>query len=165
MNQILVNNTSYNIENNNDVWTINDVQTPIDIYEINSNTFHVILNNKTYSAELLSYNKAEKTIQIIVNNHIYTLSIKNKLDLLLDQIGIGNTQSKKANNLKAPMPGLVLKVLVQEGDTVQKGDSLLILEAMKMENVLKATSNAVIKKVNIATKQTVEKGAVLLVME
>ncbi len=165
MNQILVNNTSYNIENNNDVWTINDVQTPIDIYEINSNTFHVILNNKTYSAELLNYNKAEKTIQIIVNNHIYTLSIKNKLDLLLDQIGIGNTQNKKANNLKAPMPGLVLKVLVQEGDTVQKGDSLLILEAMKMENVLKATSNAVIKKVNIAAKHTVEKGAVLLVME
>ena len=60
------------------------------------------------------------------------------------------------------MPGMVLNILVAEGQQVKKGDSLLVLEAMKMENVLKSPTDGVIKKV-VATKGTaVEKNQLLI---
>jgi len=68
-------------------------------------------------------------------------------------------------NIKAPMPGLVLDVLVESGQTITKGDQLLILEAMKMENVLKAAGDGVVKSIEIKKGNTVEKGQILVEME
>ena len=71
----------------------------------------------------------------------------------------------KNNNVKAPMPGLVLRIIAQEGDTVKKGDALLVLEAMKMENVIKAEGEGTIKRIAVAPKQVVEKNTLLVEME
>ena len=70
--------------------------------------------------------------------------------------------SNKASDLKAPMPGLVVDVTVSPGDQVKKGDKLLVLEAMKMENILKAPADATVKGVNISKGKTVEKNEVLI---
>jgi biotin carboxyl carrier protein len=67
--------------------------------------------------------------------------------------------------LKAPMPGLVVRVTVREGQRVAKGESLVVLEAMKMENELKAPAPAVIGRVGVAAGQTVEKGDVLITFD
>jgi pyruvate carboxylase subunit B len=64
--------------------------------------------------------------------------------------------------LKAPMPGLVVRVLVHEGEQVQAGAGLVVLEAMKMENELKAPRAGVVQGLRVTPGQTVEKGAVLL---
>jgi biotin carboxyl carrier protein len=71
----------------------------------------------------------------------------------------------KANLLKAPMPGLVLKVLVTEGQAVKKGDGLLILEAMKMENIIKASSDGMVKKIHIEEKNIVDKNQKMIEFE
>jgi len=71
----------------------------------------------------------------------------------------------KANLLKAPMPGLVLKVLVTEGQVVKKGDGLLILEAMKMENIIKASSDGIVKKIHIEEKNIVDKNQKMIEFE
>jgi biotin carboxyl carrier protein len=63
------------------------------------------------------------------------------------------------------MPGLVLDVRVKEGDEVKKGDPLLVLEAMKMENILKSPAHAKIKKINVNKGQAVEKNQVLVSFE
>jgi biotin carboxyl carrier protein len=60
------------------------------------------------------------------------------------------------------MPGLVLKVLVSEGDLIKKGEGLLVLEAMKMENLIKAPADIKISKINIKSGQIVEKNQVLI---
>jgi biotin carboxyl carrier protein len=62
------------------------------------------------------------------------------------------------------MPGMVLKVLVKEGDLVKKGEGLLVLEAMKMENLIKAPADIKISKINVKSGHTVEKNQVLLVL-
>ena len=67
--------------------------------------------------------------------------------------------------LKAPMPGLVLRVQVAPGQAVAAGAGLVVLEAMKMENELKAAASAVIKAVRVQPGETVEKGQVLLEFE
>lgn len=64
--------------------------------------------------------------------------------------------------LKAPMPGLVVRVLVESGQKVLEGTSLIVLEAMKMENELKAVSQGTVEAVSVSRGQTVEKGQVLL---
>ena len=70
--------------------------------------------------------------------------------------------STKVNDVKAPMPGLILSMSVAEGDEVKKGDPLLILEAMKMENVIKSPSDGVIKSIKAAQGDSVEKNEVLI---
>ena len=78
---------------------------------------------------------------------------------------MSNVNSAKVNDLKAPMPGLIVDIKVKVGDTVKKGDIILILEAMKMENVLKATGEGIIKAIKIAPKQNVEKNQVMIEFE
>ena len=72
---------------------------------------------------------------------------------------------KTVDVLKAPMPGLVVRVLTQSGDAVSAGTGLVVLEAMKMENELKASAAAVVKAVRVAPGEAVEKGQVLLEFE
>ena len=67
--------------------------------------------------------------------------------------------------IRAPMPGLVVSLAVEEGDTVEAGQSVAIVEAMKMENDLKAESDGVVSKVLVAAGEAVEKGAVLVEFE
>lgn len=133
-----------------------------DIIEVRDNTFHILKANKSYNATLISFNAEEKTMVINVNGNDYEISIKDKYDLLLQQLGITAKSASAVQSIKAPMPGLIINVVAKEGDEVKKGDTLLILEAMKMENVLKSPRDGVIKKVKAELKQTVEKNQVLI---
>jgi propionyl-CoA carboxylase alpha chain len=74
-------------------------------------------------------------------------------------------QRRAAGVLKAPMPGLVVRVQVQPGDQVAAGDPLVVLEAMKMENELKAGAPGTVKSVQVAPGEAVEKGQLLVEFE
>jgi biotin carboxyl carrier protein len=67
-----------------------------------------------------------------------------------------------AAEILAPMPGKVLKVLVRDGDLVEAGQALVVIEAMKMETTLAAESAAIVKRVRVEEGQTVDHGAVLI---
>jgi biotin carboxyl carrier protein len=73
------------------------------------------------------------------------------------------TAGKKINELKAPMPGLVLRVTANEGEAVKKGDTLLVLEAMKMENSIKSPGDGMVAKIMVKPGQAVEKNQLLVV--
>jgi biotin carboxyl carrier protein len=77
----------------------------------------------------------------------------------------GGAQRRAAGVLKAPMPGLVVRVQVQPGEQVAAGAPLVVLEAMKMENELKAGAPGVVKSVRVAPGEVVEKGQVLVEFE
>ena len=67
--------------------------------------------------------------------------------------------------LVAPMPGMIVRVNVKEGDAVQTGQGMVVMEAMKMENELRAAAAGTVKRVHVAPGTAVEKGALLLEME
>ncbi|MBS1612715.1 MAG: biotin/lipoyl-binding protein [Bacteroidetes bacterium] len=136
-----------------------------DLLEVRDNTFHIIMNNKGYSAVLVSHNPEDKTMTINVNGNDYEIAVKDKYDILLQQMGISAKSSTTVNNIKAPMPGLIVNILAPEGTEVKKGDGLLILEAMKMENAIKSPRDGKIKKVHVQLRQAVEKNQVLLDFE
>jgi len=136
-----------------------------DLIEVRENTFHIIKDNKSYSATLVSFNAEEKSLVLNVNGNDYEIVIKDENDLLLQQLGISTKSSTAVQFIKAPMPGLIINVSVNVGDEVKKGDTLLILEAMKMENVIKSPRDGRIKKVNVELRKAVEKNQVMLEFE
>ena len=145
--------------------TLNGKKVDTDIVKIGADKFHVLLNDGSYTIELLEKNETGKELIIAVNGKKQLVSVKDDFDELLRKLGMDKLNQKKMNEVKAPMPGLVLRVMVNEGDTIQKGDALIVLEAMKMENIIKATGEGVVKKVVAQIKQAVEKNQVLMIME
>lgn len=133
-----------------------------DILRISDNQFHLLYNNLSYTIEVLKFNAEEKTMTLRVNSKKFTIQVQDKYDQLLKSLGMDSLAAKKVNDVKAPMPGMVLKILVKEGDAVKKGDALLTLEAMKMENILKSSADGVVKKVVAVQGTAVEKNAVLI---
>lgn len=126
------------------------------------NGFHILQDNKSFNVSIVSADYEAKSFEIMVNGNTYNLEAKDRFDLLLKELGMENLNASAVNDLKAPMPGLVLSIKVNVGDTVQKGDALLILEAMKMENVLKSSSEGRVKSINVETGVAVEKNQILI---
>jgi len=126
---------------------------------------HLIHDHKSYTIELVELNKEEKFCVLKVNNQEITVSIEDKYDALLKQLGMENMKSQKVNEVKAPMPGLVLNILVKPGQEIAKGDGLFVLEAMKMENIIKSPTDALVKSIEVEKGVAVEKNQVLVTFE
>ena len=136
-----------------------------DLSAINDRKFHILVDNRSFEATVTEADYTEKSIAIRINTTVYTVALKDAFDQLVEKLGFSNANSKKINQIKAPMPGLVLDILVKPGDTLAKGDGVLILEAMKMENVIKSEGDAVVKSIEIEKGAAVEKGQILIQFE
>ncbi len=77
-------------------------------------------------------------------------------------MGLKQTKGNILTEIKAPMPGLILDIPVKEGDSVEKGEVLIVLEAMKMENSIKSSQSGTIRKILVNTGQGVEKNQVMI---
>lgn len=162
MYQIKVND-KYNFEiSSGKQPTINGNAVDIDTVVLNKDSVNILYNNKSYNVEVVELNTLEKLAVVKVNGNVYSLSIKDQFDQLLKQLGMDNLAASKILQVKAPMPGLVLSVLIKEGDAVKKGDNLLVLEAMKMENMIKSPTDGIVKKVEIKQSDKVEKNQLLI---
>jgi biotin carboxyl carrier protein len=161
-----INTIEYKIETNDGIkGTINDAPFNLDAIVINNGTMSIIKDNASYNVEIVKQNTEEKTVTLKVNNNTYTVNVKDQYDDLLKSLGLENLGTKKINELKAPMPGLVLNIVVEIGQVVKKGDALIVLEAMKMENSLKSPTDGIIKKIAVAKGDAVEKNQLLLMFE
>ena len=143
-------------------WLINQEKFDGDVVRLSENHYHVIWENKSYNIEILQANYAEKMFQILVNGQIINTTAKGEFDLLLESMGIQAKAVQKINHIKAPMPGLIQSISIAEGETVKKGDTLLVLVAMKMENVIKSPGDGIVKFLKVSAGEIVEKNQVML---
>ncbi len=137
----------------------------LDILKLSNSKFHVIHNNKSFDIGIEESDFNNRRYVVSVNSNIYSVKISNHLDLLIKEMGFSVGSAKRANEIKAPMPGIILSVNVKEGQVVKEGDTLLILEAMKMENAIGAPKDGIVKSVNVKGGGTVEKGELMIEME
>ena len=166
MYKLKINNKNeYKVEKISGKLRINDEEINADIRQLNDATYHIINDLKSYNAEVVSFDKGAKTALIKVNGNLYTINAQDQFDILLDQLGMSAMNTNKVSDVKAPMPGLVLKLFVSEGSQVKKGDNLFVLEAMKMENIIKSPADAIVKSIKIKPGHKVEKGQVLLLFQ
>jgi len=152
----------FEVENKDSTFLVNGEPVELDISTIGNNSTHVLYQNRSFNTEIVELNKTDKICKIKVNGNIYQISVEDQFDVLLKQLGLDNLTANKVSEIKAPMPGLVLKVLVEENVEIKKGDNLVILEAMKMENILKSSTDGVVKKILIKQGDKVEKNQILV---
>ena len=157
-----VNNKSVEIEPTQDGFLVNGKSFEWDLVQIADGYFHVLYGQKSFRAEIVKTDSATKTFLIKVNGRTYPVEVKDKFDLLLEKMGMNNQASSKVNNIKAPMPGLIIDLKIKVGDTVKAGDPLIILEAMKMENIIKSPGEGTVKSVKAKKGDSVEKNQVLI---
>jgi biotin carboxyl carrier protein len=147
----------------------------------------VIVNGKTYQIELLktfsqysySYSVNQKLVQvefelsdkgiinIIHDGIVFEIKITDETQKILESYfkDVGNTLFSGITKIKAPMPGKILNIFFDINSAVIKGDTLLIIEAMKMENNIKAPCDGIIKNIMVNDSMTVEKDQLLLEIE
>ncbi len=160
---------------------INGLEFKIDIFE-RENRLQIGLDGREIDANLTELKK-NKLFSLLVDNKAYDLEIfrkNNNFEInwegrkysgeILEET-LANLKPSapkevlKQKELKAPMPGLIVKIEVEEGQIVKMGEGILIMEAMKMENEIKSQYEGKVKKILVKEKQAVDKDQVLIVLE
>ena len=154
---------SYKITIDDQVFDLNreDIQA-LDLIENGDESLHLLQNNQSYHVKIVATNFDNKTVLLEINGNPYEIKIEDEYDQLVKKMGLSKGGAQKIKDVKAPMPGLVLDILVTPGQIIQKGDPLVILEAMKMENVLKAEGEGVVKSIEVTKGAAVDKAQTIL---
>ena len=137
----------------------------LNLLETTGGTYHLLHNNQSYHISILHSDLETKTLTLEINGESYDLKVEDEYDQLINSMGLSASAKHKITSIKAPMPGLILDIMIEPGQSVEKGDQLLILEAMKMENVLKADGEGVVKSIEVKKGEAVEKGQLIIEME
>lgn len=156
---------AFEVETKNETTTLNGQLFAWDLVALDNSHFHIIKDNRSFNAEVVEANYADKSFKVKVNETIYNVAAKDRFDLLLEQMGMNSSAKSKVNNIKAPMPGLIWDIKVQIGDAVKAGDVVLVLVAMKMENALKSAGDGVVKSIKVNKGDSVDKNQVLIEFE
>lgn len=134
-----------------------------EIVKINDSSFKVFKGNKIFRVDVVD--RQGKEMKLKVNDHVLGVTVTDHIDQILDRLGMDIAANVVVKDVKAPMPGSILSVIVSEGDEVNQGDQLLVLEAMKMENVIKSPGEGKVSKIHVVEKESVEKNQVLISFE
>ena len=125
-------------------------------------SYRVSVEGKNYTVSAIHGPDSSGKMMVKVSGVEREVVVLDERALILDRMGMSAGDTSAELDLCAPMPGKVLSVLVKPGDVVQQGDSLLVLEAMKMENVIKSSVSATVEEVPANAGSAVEKGELLV---
>ncbi len=152
-----------NIKVNDDIVTVNDKSYDIKLSKINNHCYLLKVGNQVFDITTTKINN--ERYGFLLNGHYYEADVRTKLR----EKAIEYLKNKKSlshhDEVKAPMPGLVLKLMRKAGDKINQGDSIAVLEAMKMENDLRAPTTGIIKEIHVSEGASVEKGTLLFTIE
>lgn len=128
--------------------------------------YNVTVNGNRYEVEVEEVDgKSEKVTQVSKPEPVKTPKPKIEKSKTEETKTEKPSLNSEGETIKAPMPGSIVDVLVSVGETVSEGDTLLILEAMKMDNEIMATRDGKITEVNVSKGQTVNAGDSLISLE
>ena len=136
-----------------------------DVSPLGQNGYHVIRKNENFEVKFIQSDFLSKKYEVVINQNAYTIQIQDELDALIQKMGIRTDRTKIITTLKAPMPGLILDIKVKTGQEVQENETLLILEAMKMENTFQSPRQGIIKSIHVTKGQAIDKGQTLIEFE
>ena len=126
---------------------------------------YLTTTGRSITVEVIDIDLRERTVELRLDGLHHHVALNNPLDQLIDQLGLEANPVVALTELHAPMPGKVVNIVVEAGQAVAAGDTLLVLEAMKMENPIQAVADATIKSIEVQEGLAVDKGALLLSFE
>ena len=153
----------YNVTVGNTTHTVS-AQTveELDVVDLGEGALHLLHRGKTYRCHVQQVDRAARSVRLSVNGRELTATLDGPLEQLITQLGFATKVSATDNLIEAPMPGLILSIAVREGQQIEAGTPLLILEAMKMENVIKATGEGTVRRIAVRQGEAVEKRQLLI---
>lgn len=159
----MFNNLPFIIDVNGSQYTfqLTDVDN-ITLNDSDVNNQIILDNNKSKLVSVKEVNHELKRYQIQIDGRTYQVQISDAVDQQILKMNLKSKKSNQSKELRAPMPGLVRQVNVEVGSQVDLGDSLFILEAMKMENLLKSPVNGIVSDLFVKPGESVEKNQILL---
>jgi biotin carboxyl carrier protein len=165
MNEYIVttNSRKYSVKlTNQEEAEVNGKKIPIELIKLSHNAYLLKYGNKVF--EICTDNLSKDKYGFLIAGWYYTSVVRTKLQESVAEFKIKVGEQHSKASLVSPMPGLILKLKKKIGEYVDAGESLIILEAMKMENELKSPISGVISKVNVTEGQSVEKNTELIII-
>ncbi len=139
---------------------INHKKIDIKIFDDENGFTYILFKRKKYLAEIVE--KTQNKYTVLINGVSYTFSIESPISYKRKKY-LEKNKSKSRNELvAAPMPGKIVDVLIEIGDKVKEGESLIILEAMKMQNEIGSPASGTVSKIFIKVGDIVNKEDVLV---
>ncbi len=159
----MVNNQEYVIEiDHDDTIVVNGERYAIDFHSLpDGGVVSLLLNNRSYEAVV---DERDETWEVLVRGELYSVTVQDERAYRLAKARGVETAVHGDVIIKSPMPGIIIAAPAAEGDVVQKGDKIIILESMKMENELRAPRDGVVARVQVKPGDSVEKDQVLAVI-
>ena len=135
----------------------------LDVISVDKDQYSVIFNNQVFEFIIKQHSPTHYRVEF--NNESHHITIEDQRDLLFNKFESQKKISNRLLEVRAPMPGLVLRVEVQVGQKVKIGTGLVILEAMKMENEIRSLTDGTVKEIKVSEKSVIEKGEILIIFE
>ncbi|NOY78530.1 MAG: biotin/lipoyl-binding protein [Calditrichaeota bacterium] len=133
---------------------------PVDFKKIgDSSVYSLLLDGQSYEVWVQPQNG---TFQIGIEGASYLAKVEDERKRLLKQLTHSDAKAEGVVPIHAPMPGLVVRISVEKGTSVEKGQGLMVIEAMKMENEIKAPVAGVIQSIGVKQGEAIDKNALLL---
>lgn len=152
-----------NILNNKEI-KIDKKKYNYEISHINNNTYLLKCGNNYF--EIIADKVNNEHFSVLLNGYNFDATVRTALqEKAIHLLEEAQTSTCHQFVIKAPMPGMILKIKKQKGDKILQGDSIIILEAMKMENDLRAPASGIIREISVEEGKAVEKGAILFSIE
>jgi len=133
----------------------------VDGRKTGQNNYSLLIDNRSFEVDV---DVTEDEYRVLLDGRLYRIEMADER-----RMRVGGTQSgfqaSGRQEIKVPMPGKVVAVLVAEGDAVEQGQGLVIIEAMKMENEVRSPNDGEVKEIRVKTGESVEAGQVLVVVE
>jgi biotin carboxyl carrier protein len=158
-----VNDKVYEIEVNSErEITVDGARRVVDMLPVSAQPLYsLIVDGRSYEAYVY---ENEMSLEVVLDGRQYQVTVEDERKHRLPQASAGTEVRRDDFHLKAPMPGLVVAVPVEEGQEVKRGDDLVMLESMKMQNELKAPRPGIITQVKVRPGDRVEQNQVLLIL-
>lgn len=138
---------------------VNGEPRTVDFLSLGPALYSVVMDNQSYE---LVIEEREGDYEVMLRGHLYTGEVLDERAQLLASRRGGLTAETGEISIKSPMPGLIVAVAVNEGDAVKPGQTVVILESMKMQNELKAPREGTVQRISVQTGQSVEQGKLLV---
>jgi biotin carboxyl carrier protein len=137
----------------------------LDIVDMGCQQLHVLRHNQSYKIKILLTDFANKKLTLEVNGNNYEMALADEYDQMVDKMGLLKAKTHKINSIKAPMPGLIIDIMVSAGQHVVAGTPLIVLSAMKMENIITSSGEGIVKSIVVDVNDAVDKGQLIIEME
>lgn len=162
---VTVNGVRYTVERDGDQVALGDTEAAATLEQVGDTPVRLVTIGTAVHRVIVKHRVEKGAYQLWLDGHVYDVEALDERARAIRDLSAAAAGPAGPAPLVAPMPGLIVRIAVAEGDTVQAGQGLIVMEAMKMENELRAPGNGTVRRVAVATGTAVEKGTILIELD